>query len=451
MTFRNAHHSILPYTALTFTLFILSIISLVTSHFFKHDQIEIDIQLLVLGGVLGIGYWLNRLAPKTIVPSFVWAIFAGIALQPILHPFLTNVSALKVTMEVAAAFVLFAGGIEIPFKMFRRWFGPISSLAVFGLLLSSIVFSFVLWMLTTALGIFQPALIPSIIIISASLASADPTAIIPALKELHFKRKFLKDIAVAETALTDVTGTVLTKFLLLAIVSVGITQEKSVIVYIAPLLQKATYDAFALQIISGIFVGFIGYWLIKRFYVQPSDDESHRSDPALLLSVPLFTFVLGNVLGGAGLLASFVSGLLSEVAGGLKRVSHFYDSVLNHLMKPFIFIVLGAIIPLPTLIKIAPLGIAAGVLFMFVVRPLVVYVSLFPWLLNKQFKFRDLVFLSLIRETGIIAAILLIIAASYEVIASDFTLAVGMWVILLTLIIEPPITPFIAKKIGVAT
>jgi hypothetical protein len=55
----------------------------------------------------------------------------------------------------------------------------------------------------------------------------------------------------------------------------------------------------------------------------------------------------------------------------------------------------------------------------------------------------------MIRETGIIAAVLLVIATSYEIIKSEFVIAMGMWVILLTLIIEPPLTPILSKKIGI--
>lgn len=450
MSHRFTHKTVLPYVTLSATLFGLSLISVIYTRFVAHTEHHIDLQLFVLGGVLFIGYWMNRIAPRTIIPSFVWAIFAGITIQPILHPFLENVSALKIAMEIAASYILFAGGIEIPFTIFKKLFFPITSLAFFGVLVSTVLFAGVLLFLTSFFGLFDAHLIPAIIIISASLASTDPTAILPTLKLLHFKRSFLKQIAIAETALTDVTGSILTKFLLLAIVSVGITKEKSLLIYITPLLQKSTYDAFALQIISGLFVGALGFALIHRFYIRKEHSHKHEADPALLLAIPLFTFVLGNVLGGAGLLASFVSGLLSDVSGELKRVSHFFDSVLNHLLKPFIFVILGAIIPLPTLISLAPIGITAGLLFIFVIRPLVVYISLFPWLLTKKFKLTDLLFLSTIRETGIIAAILLIIAASYEIISSDFTLAIGMWVILLTLIIEPPLTPIVAKKLGVA-
>jgi NhaP-type Na+/H+ or K+/H+ antiporter len=224
--------------------------------------------------------------------------------------------------------------------------------------------------------------------------------------------------------------------------------------YFLPLAQKPTYDALALQIISGILVGYLGFAILKSFYhknTQAEDNpEQHNADPALLVSIPIFTFVLGNALGGAGFLAAFVSGLLSDVVGNLRKASHFYENLLDHLIKPFIFIVLGALVPIETLIQLAPIGILAGILFMFVIRPAVVFISLLPWIIQSKFNLQDLLFLSFIRETGIIAAILLIIATTYDVIQSEFVIAIGMWIILLTLIIEPPLTPWVAKKIGVA-
>ena len=169
------------------------------------------------------------------------------------------------------------------------------------------------------------------------------------------------------------------------------------------------------------------------------------------MSVPIFTFALGNVAGGAGFLAAFTAGLLSEVHGDMRPVSRFYSSFLDHLIKPFIFIVLGALVPFAMLISLAPIGIAAAVLFMFVVRPIVVFISLLPWLWKSVFTPLDLLFLSFIRETGIIAAILIVIAATTGVLQSEFIVAVGMWVILITLIVEPPLTPYVARKIGVIT
>ncbi len=444
---RKKYRSFIPYVTLIVFLTLLSFIAhsfLLENNELKH---EADFQLFVFGSMLFIGYCINRIAPKTIIPSFVWAIFAGMALQPFLSFFTKDVESLKILMEVFGAIILFAGGLEIPFKNFQKWFMPIATLSLIGVVLSSIGFAFVMYGFMSLMGNFTPALIPSILILSAALASTDPTAIIPTLKTLKFKRPELKQIAISESALTDVSGSIFTRFLLLALISAPVMQS-GIIPYFVPLLQKSTYDAFALQIISGILVGYFGFTLIKRFYY--SQDHKEEADPALVLSVPIFTFVLGNILGGAGFLAAFISGLLTDVIGGIKKVSHFYESILNHLIKPFIFIILGALVPVTTLVELAPIGIASGFIFMFVLRPIVVFISLAPWWYQGVFQLKDLVFLSFIRETGIIAAILIVIAATFDIIQSEFVIAIGMWIILLTLILEPPLTPIIAKRIGVA-
>ena len=436
----------IPYTGLIVLLFFISFLSyslLSNNPNLYHDH---NLPVFVIGTIFFVGYLLNRIAPKTLIPSFVWAIFAGFAMQPILGIFTNNLEPLQLVMEVFGAIILFAGGLEVPFKNFKKWFLPILSLSFLGLVISTLLFTGILTGFTTLIGTFSSALLPSIAILAAALASTDPSAIIPTLKSLTFKRPFLREFAISESALSDVSGSILTRFLLIAIISTPITLGSSVLSPFLPLLQKATYDALALQILSGILVGYLGYILVKHFYYKK---DGAKSDPALLIAVPFFTFVLGNLLGGAGLLASFTAGLLVDHEGGMKKVIPFYDSLLDHLIKPFIFIILGGLVPLATIIGYAPVGIITAILFIVVIRPLSVFVSLAPWVYTHKLKFNELLFLSLIRETGIIAAILLIIAATHSVIESTFVIAVGMWVILLTLMIEPPLTPWLAKKIGV--
>ncbi|PJE64756.1 MAG: hypothetical protein COU90_00605 [Candidatus Ryanbacteria bacterium CG10_big_fil_rev_8_21_14_0_10_43_42] len=404
-----------------------------------------EFQALVLGIALFVSYIVNRIAPETAIPSFVWAICAGMAMQQLLSPFTNGTSSLQIAVELFAAIVLFAGGLEIPFKNFRKWFFPIASLSLVGVAVSAVGFSFLLFFLVSSFGYVEHALLPSIVILGAALSSTDPTAIIPTLKVLRFKRAFIKQIAIAESALTDISGSILTRFLLIAFVSVPLTAGTTVFSLFSPLLNKAAYDALSLQIISGIFIGYAGFRILKKFY-----RDTGEGDPALLLAVPVITFVVGNSLGGAGFLAAFVSGLLTDVSGEAEKASHFYENFLDHLVKPFVFIILGALVPFAILIDLAPLGIISALLFMFIVRPLVVFISLIPWFRSNVFYVGDLLFLSFVRETGIIAAVLLIIASTAGAIQSDFVIAIGMWVILLTLIIEPPLTPLVARWTGVA-
>lgn len=445
---RSRIASFIPYILLIAFLVGVSAAGSVALDRLPHLADYADLRVFVLAGLLFVAYLINRIAPRTVIPSFVWAVFAGLALQPFLAPFTGDVAGLKTVVEVCAAIVLFAGGLEIPFKNFRRWFLPIASLSLLGVVVSAVIFAVIVHLMMKYWFGFEPSLLPSIVILSAALASTDPTAIIPTLKSLRLKRDFLKQIAISESALTDVSGSVLTRFLLLALLG-AVSVQGSVLELFAPIFQKSSYDALALQIVSGVVIGYLGHRLITFFYARDPVEGKHE-DPALLLAIPVFTFTLGNILGGAGFLAAFVAGLLSEVRGSMREAAKFYDSFLNHLVKPFVFIVLGALVPIGTLITLAPLGIVAALAFMFIVRPLAVFVSLAPWLARSVFTFRDLLFLSFIRETGIIAAVLLIIAASHAAVVPQFMIAVGIWVILLTLLIEPPLTPWVAKKIGLA-
>ena len=268
----------------------------------------------------------------------------------------------------------------------------------------------------------------------------------PTLKNINLKRNFLKDIAISESALTDVSGSIFTRFLLLAFSAQALSQ-KSIIDYFLPLLKKSTYDALALQIISGIVVGYFGYYLIRTFY-KSQKKENHDIDPSLLIFVPIFTFFLGNVLGGAGFLAAFSAGLFSDLNEEVKKNFVFYEHFLNNLIKPVIFVILGAMVPISIMIKMSFLGILTAFIFMFFVRPLVVFISLLPWIIKGKFKITEIIFLSFIRETGVIAAVLLIILVDSGIVNENIVLSLGMWIITLTLVIEPPLTPILVKKIG---
>lgn len=440
--------SFVPYGILTVLLVIASFLGRIFLETNAEVLFESEFQVFVLGTILFVGFLINRIAPRTIIPSFVWVIFAGIALEPLVGIFTRDISVLRIVMELFAAIILFSGGIEIPFKNFKEWFFPIATLSFLGVILTSLIFSAVMYWLAVWLNVYEPGLMPSIVILSIALSSTDPTAIIPMLNVMKFKRNFIKEIAISESALTDISGSILTRFLLVAFLTTPIVGN-NVFTYFAPLAGRGTYEAFALQIVSGILVGYGGYWLMKTLYSMKNSGKHQKTDPALFLSVPVFTFVVGNMLGGAGFLAAFVAGLLTDISGDVKEAFIFNESLLNHLIFPFIFIILGALVPLDTLIAYAPIGILATAIFVILIRPFVVLCSLFPWVINHRFQFEDLIFLAMIRETGIIAAVLLVIASSYNIIQSDFVIAVGMWVILLTLIIEPPLTPILSKKIGI--
>lgn len=389
-----------------------------------------------------------RYAPKTPVPIYVWAVIFGMALQ---IPFLTLIEdrgVLLFIVHLFAAFILFASGIHVPIKNFKKYFAPIAALSVIGTLCSIILFATGMSFVTQLYGFEVPAL--TLLILGAILSSVDPTTVIPTLEHLHFRRPFIRDIAISESAVNDVVGIVLTRFFLIAALGTLGATTLSVHGQFFTLFSYESFSLFSTEIIWGTLIGLLGAWILKTWGASVGD--KHWSDPALFFSVPLFCFALGSIVGGAGFLAAFVAGLLFENQQHTKAVHLFFDGLVDRLIKPVAFILLGALAPLPMLINTIAIGTLVALMFMFVIRPLVVYLSLLPWMFTKKtvLHWRELLFLSFIRETGAVSAILILLTVALGVIQADFIFAIGLWVILYTLIIEPPLTPLIAKRLEVA-
>ena len=431
-------YAVLIFAALAFSFLVRSVGSIADIFSHMPEGLYLGIATLFI-----IGYGLNSLAPRTIIPSFVWAIFFGMALQPVFILFTKESYVLYVIVELLAAMVLFGGGVEIPFKNFRKNFAPIATISLVGTLITVFVFSLSLEGLGRIMGLSIPSI--AFLLMGAILASIDPTAIIPSLKQLHFKKPEIKDFAISESAINDVVGTIITRFFLVVAIGAG---GASVLKLFGPFFRRQTFDALALEVIWGIGVGIFGAWVLRKW----SKRRKREVDPALFFAVPIMVFAVGSIVGGSGFLAAFVAGLLFNTTTKTKSTRHYFETFVDGFIKPVIFILLGAVVPIPILLSTAGIGIASALIFMFIIRPMVVFVSLAPWVFNKKksFSIKELLFLSFIRETGAIPAVLILVAVSRNVVASEYIFAIGMWVILLTLLIEPPLTPLLARKLKIA-
>ncbi len=438
-----------PYLLLLITAFVLSFSaqqSQLVATLFSNTLTGFYLSFALL---LTVGYGINYFAPKTSIPVFVWAILFGTALQIPFTPITTNTDILLNIVKILAAFILFASGIAIPIKNFKKYFAPIAALSIIGTILTVFLFALALSFITTAFGFFYVPII-SLLVLAAILSSIDPTSIIPTFENLHFKRPFLRDIAISEGAVNDVVGIILTRFFLLAALGASSIATLSVGEGFMPFFSQTALSALSLEIIWGILVGLLGAWILKVW--SESVGKKHWSDPALFFTVPIFCFALGSIIGGSGFLAAFVAGLLFEINTGTKEVHIFFDSLVDRFIKPVVFVLLGALAPVPMLVNTIAIGATSAIIFMFIIRPLVVYISLIPWFLSKRehLSWRELLFLSFIRETGAISAILILYATASGLIAAEFIFSIALWVILYTLIIEPPLTPLLAKRLEIA-
>lgn len=390
------------------------------------------------------------LSKGTHLPSFVVAIFFGMAAKPLLMPVIEQDILLGGIVGFGATLILFGGGLETPFTNFRKLIWKILTLSFPGLLLTAVLFS--LFLSETA-SVLAPAIsVTTAILLGAILASTDPAAIIPALKRLRFHKPSTRDIVVSESAVTDVTGTILT-VAFLSILGIMGTLGSSVLGGYGLIFTSQT-GLFLLQQVSfGVLFGVLGYSLLAvllRF--KASHDREYEVDAAFFLFIPVIIFTLAIAFGGSGYLAAFVAGLLFVMSESLRETERFFNHVIDGFFKPTIFLLLGALVNLQEMFDLALIGLLCAVVFMFVIRPIAVFVCLGPtlWKSREIVGYRELLFISFVRETGAIPAVLLVTVASSGFSGLEGLIPIGMWVILATLVIEPPLTPWIAKKLGVA-
>ncbi|MDP1619972.1 MAG: cation:proton antiporter, partial [bacterium] len=310
-------------------------------------------------------------------------------------------------------------------------------------------FSWTIWFLGGIFGLEISVL--ASVLLGALLASTDPAAIIPVLKRLRFHNRSIKDIIVSESAVTDVVGTLLTVvFLSLAVgggLSGGINQ------WYQAIFNYGSMVVLAAQLFFGALLGLAGYFFLELLLrAKHLYGEEFEADAAFFISVPVIIFTGAIFFGGSGYLAAFIAGLIFHITEHLSETERFFNNLVDGFLKPIIFILLGALVDPVQLLTYAPIGIVAALIFMFIIRPVAVFVSLggFHFFGREKLSWRDLLFISFVRETGAIPAVLMVTIISLGLAGMRGLVEIGMWTILLTLIIEPLLTPFVAKYLQVA-
>lgn len=437
------------FAALCATILLARLSSTLFDFFHKSPDSHLLIAFFSISLLFILSFVVSHTSKRSIFPSFVVAIFFGIVAKPLLLPIVESKEMLSILVGIGATLILFGGGLETPFVSFKKLILKIASLSFIGLGLTAFLFSSSLGPIGSIFGTDVPIVVA--VLLGAVLASTDPAAIIPVLRQLRFKRNETKDIIVSESAVTDVTGTLLT-LAFLGILAAGGTLS-SVNESYAHIFSREVGHVLIEEILFGIVFGVIGYGLLiflTRFTKQ--NEEEAEADAAFFLFVPIMIFTFAVTLGGSGYLAAFVAGLLFVIGKHLHHTEQFFNHTIEGFMKPTIFVLLGALVDVGSLIDYAGVGIISALVFMFIIRPFSVVISLAPFYFFKQQKIglREIVFISFVRETGAIPAVLLVTVVSLGIPGLDGLIQIGMWVILATLIIEPPLTPLVAKALRVA-
>ena len=400
--------------------------------------------LWCIGLFLVFGWACSKLSEGSVFPNFTLQLLIGIVLHDALAPIASQIMLAVVVCTALAAIILKGGGDELNRQEVIKIAFPTVMIALVGYLITF----FVMFPILMALGLNGK----TAALLAAILGSTDPAALIPTLKRIVFKDEYqrLSSISIAESALNDAVGAIFTAAVA-AMILAG-TSVDSLGGLVSGLFSAENMLNLGKQFLFGTLAGFFGWSIMFGYETYKSHDNARDIDEtsydfAIIMAVPLVTFLLAQVIHGNGFLAAFVAGLLANYNHG----KHYFHTTLRtmeikieSIAKPTIFMMVGPFVALSDLMATAVLGLLISVIFMLVARPVAVMLSLLP----TDLSMKDKLFLSIVRETGVIPVVLAVVTVAQF---PELTLLMPLtaWVVIWTLTLLPALTPWWSRKLGV--
>ena len=405
-------------------------------------EASIALSLWCVGLFLVFGWACSKASEGTVFPSFTLQLLIGIVLHDALSPLSPQLGLSVVVCTALAAIILKSGGDEIERRDFFQIAFPTVMIAFVGYLMTFfIMFPLLMW-----LGLDGK----TAALLAAIIGSTDPAALIPTLKQLAFKTEYKRvaNLSVAESALNDAVGAIFTAAIALMILSGADIANVSDLAQ--GLLRGDNLVHLGGQFLFGSLagvIGWVGMFAFERYKSKQSQQGAPEApyDFAVVLAVPLVTFVLAQAIHGNGFLAAFVAGLLANFNHGthyFHGLLHSVEVKIESVAKPTIFMMVGPFVALQDLADTAVLGLCVSLVFIFFARPVAVLFSLFPTIVSL----REKLFLCAVRETGAIPVVLAVITVA-QFPDMPQLMPLTAWVVIWTLTLLPALTPWWARRL----
>jgi cell volume regulation protein A len=398
-----------------------------------HDVLE------TLALVLAVGVVARPLARAVRLPSMLVLVFCGLAIGPSALGLVSvplDSGAAQVLLTLGVSFILFHGGLHLSARVLKNTALGLALLVIPGVLLTAAVTG------AAAAVAFDIPFLPALLI-GAALAPTDPAILIPLFDRLRIRRRVSQTI-VAESALNDPTGAVLTLALAAALVG-GQTSAG------APIIEFFTDVALS----AALGVGF-GVLLSLVVSTRRAGISRESASLAVAAIVAGSVFVI-DFAGGSGYLGAFLAGFilgnldelgLAMDADGEREVD-VATSVASDLVVIFVFVTLGANLPLaaiadqllPALLVVATLVLLA--------RPLAVAACLLADRRSRWTR-EEIIFIAWTRETGVVPAALAGVLVGMGVPRADLVAVCVALALVVTLLLQTTTKPWLATRLHLA-
>ena len=386
-------------------------------------MLDATLVFTVMAAILIIGFIGDLFFKKTGIPFFIFLIFMGIILGPVLNvlPRDPLLPALAIFAELTLLMVLFYGGLDTRFDAALRGGGR-----------AFIQVSIYVLASTTIIGLLVNFLLGWDILqsfIFASMVGGETTAavVIPLSRSLNFKEVTVAFLTL-ETAMNTIFSIVLF-FTFLGAYTTGVSNWLSAVATIA--------EDFGVGIAIGALLGIV--WIYVLHFLQ-----KQKFTYVLTLGLIFVTYTLSTRLGGNGELSVLIFGILLGNYYLLRRLTKrrismdalqkqlgTFQEEISFLMETLFFVFLGLTFVIDPAVIIINLATAAVVVVVLLgVRYVATSVSTF----RSEFRSerRGII---LMCAQGLVPATLVIIALNLQLpLANDF-LSIVTYVIIITNII----------------
>src|SRR5690606_4751633 len=271
-----------------------------------------------------------------------------------------------IILTIGACYLLFEGGATLRFAVLKEIWISLLVIATVGVLITGAIMTFAsVW-----LGI--PIAIA--LVLAALTASTDPATLVPIFKQVPIRDRVSQTV-MSESALNDAMGAIAT-FAVVAYV-MGSGEDFSITHSLMELISEA-----CVGLILGAVVGYSA-----AFLMAPNSFGIFREvTPFVIILAVITVFLTADGVGASGFMAVFTCGVMigNKETFNLPLDHHEHEYLEDYvgntalLMRMFIFILLGSQVDFHLLKEYLGVGLALLVVFIFIARPVTVFLCAGP-------------------------------------------------------------------------